>query len=502
MINLNVNILVRKWLSLEGLAWIVAVGYGGFCLYVAFKRITYPYDLDFIEDNMLMQAIQVSLGKPVYIPPNADFVPQVYMPLYTLLGGWIFKIFTPSYFPLRLISFSATFLTAVIIFSISRRICNKSGLAFCAAILFLAGYRTTGGWYDLARVDALFGLLTLTGAALLVYEKESRLKLPMVGIILAFAFLTKQNGIFFALVVAAYLTFTTRGQVRTYVLAFMIVSMLPVLYLNQVSQGWFSTYVFKIAYLSPIDFHRVLMTLRDDLFGSMVGLMILFVAASISLIWEEGGKGVLMEPWTWFIGAALFISIAGRASVGGNRNNLMPAYTFLCIAPALAAREARRWQDHWQVRATNGLFLLVIIQFGFTSLFPKYPAGFIPTPPMKSAGDRFIQQVGSIKGPVLIMMHPYYAWLAGKEPSVDIQMLWHARLRGKNPLPDDFVNRVQNHFYVAIISDESTFETQPDIHKLVTTYYVQTEILNSSEVPITITGVIVRPKLLYRPRVP
>jgi hypothetical protein len=193
MINLNVNIPVRKWLSLEGLAWIVAVGYGGFCLYVAFKRITYPYDLDFIEDNMLMQAIQVSLGKPVYIPPNADFVPQVYMPLYTLLGGWIFKIFTPSYFPLRLISFSATFLTAVIIFSISRRICNKSGLAFCAAILFLAGYRTTGGWYDLARVDALFGLLTLTGAALLVYEKESRLKLPMVGIILAFAFLTKQR---------------------------------------------------------------------------------------------------------------------------------------------------------------------------------------------------------------------------------------------------------------------------------------------------------------------
>jgi hypothetical protein len=100
------------------------------------------------------------------------------------------------------------------------------------------------------------------------------------------------------------------------------------------------------------------------------------------------------------------------------------------------------------------------------------------------------------------MMHPYYAWLAGKEPSVDIQMLWHARLRGKKPLPNDFVYRIQNHFYSAIISDESTFETQPDIYNLLITYYVQTEILNSSEVPITITGVIVRPKLLYHPRVP
>src|SRR6476469_8930722 len=260
MTDMSINSPTRKWLSLEGLAWIVAICYGSFCLYVAFKRITYPYDLDFIEDNMLMQAIQVSLGKPVYVPPNANFVPQVYMPLYTFLGGWIFKVFTPSYLLLRLISFSAAVLTAFMIFSISRRISGNNGIAFCAAILFLAGYRTTGGWYDLARVDALFGLLTLAGATLLVYGKESHLKLPIVGLILALAFLTKQNGLFFALVVAAYLTFTIRGKVWTYVVAFMIISIPPVLYLNQVSHGWFSTYVFKIAYLSPIDFHRVLMT--------------------------------------------------------------------------------------------------------------------------------------------------------------------------------------------------------------------------------------------------
>jgi len=502
MTDMSINSPTRKWLSLEGLAWIVAICYGSFCLYVAFKRITYPYDLDFIEDNMLMQAIQVSLGKPVYVPPNANFVPQVYMPLYTFLGGWIFKVFTPSYLLLRLISFSAAVLTAFMIFSISRRISGNNGIAFCAAILFLAGYRTTGGWYDLARVDALFGLLTLAGATLLVYGKESHLKLPIVGLILALAFLTKQNGLFFALVVAAYLTFTIRGKVWTYVVAFMIISIPPVLYLNQVSQGWFSTYVFKIAYLSPIDFHRVLMTLSDDLFGSMVGLTVPFVAASISLILAEGGKGVLIKPWNWFIGAALFISIAGRASVGGNRNNLMPAYTFLCIAPALAAHEARRWQDRWQVLATNALFLLIIIQFGLTSLVPKYPVGFIPTSPMKSAGDRLIQHVASLKGPVLIMMHPYYAWLAGKEPSADIQMLWHARLRGEEPLPYDFVNRIQTHYYSAIISDESTFETQSDVLKLLTTYYFQAETLTLNEAPITMTGVIVQPKIVYRPKQP
>jgi hypothetical protein len=497
---LNTNSPTRKLLSLEGLAWIVAICYVGFYLYGAFKRITYPYDLDFIEDNMLMQAIQVSLGKPVYVPPNADFVPQVYMPLYTLLSGWIFKAIAPSYVPMRLLSFSATIVTAIMIFSISRRICGNRGIAFCTMALFLAGYRTTGGWYDLARVDALYVMLTLAGAALLAYGKENRFRLPLAGFILALAFLTKQNGLFFGLVVAVYLSLTIGWQALAFAIPFALFSILPVLYLDQVFGGWFSTYVFKIAYLSPIDFHRVVAFLKDDLLGSMIGLTIPFIIAGISLVWRERRKNTLIEPWNWFIVAALFISIAGRASVGGNRNNLMPAYTFLCIAPALVARETRLWWDGWQVPAKSGLFVLIIAQFVLTSLIPKYPLGFIPTSSMKSAGDRLIQRVVSVQGPVLVMLHPYYALLAGKEPAVDIQMLWHARLRGEQPLPDDFVNRIESHYYSAIISDESFFETQPDLHKLITTYYIQTETLNLSSAPPTITGVVVRPKVIYLPK--
>ncbi len=387
---LNINFQARKWLSLEGLAWMVAICYGGFYLYVAFRRITYPYDLDFIEDNMLMQAVQVSLGKPVYVPPNANFVPQVYMPLYTVLSGWIFKLIAPSYLTMRLLSFSATLFSAILIFLISRRLSNHTGIAFCAATLFLAGYRITGGWYELARVDALYIMLTLAGTALLIYGRENRFKLPIAGSILALAFLTKQNGLFFALVVIGFLLFTIGWRAFAFAIPFALVSILPVLYLDQVSGGWFSIYVFKIAYLSPIDYQRVFVTLKDDLFGSMAGLTVMFMVATISSVWREGGKGILMEPWNWFIGAALFISVAGRASVGGNRNNLMPAYTFLSVAPALAVREIRLWRVRWQVRSGSGLFVLIIVQFLLTSFIPKYQLGFIPTSAMKSAGDRLI----------------------------------------------------------------------------------------------------------------
>jgi hypothetical protein len=271
-------------------------------------------------------------------------------------------------------------------------------------------------------------------------------------------------------------------------------------YLDEASQGWFSTYVFKIAYLSPIDFQRIASTLKEDLFGSMVGLTVLLIIAGVILIRHRGGKSLLLEPWNWFIGAALFISIAGRSSVGGNRNNLMPAYTFLCIAPSLAARETRLWRNRWQGAARNGLFTLIILQFGLTSLVPKYSLGFVPTSSMKHEGDRLIQQIAMLHGPVLVLMHPYYALLAGKEPGVDIQMLWHARLRGEEPLPGDFVKKIQNHYYSAIVSDESSFETESELYRLIAAYYKQAEALNSNEAPPTMTGVIVRPKLIYLPK--
>ena len=107
-----------------------------------------------------------------------------------------------------------------------------------------------------------------------------------------------------------------------------------------------------------------------------------------------------------------------------------------------------------------------------------------------------------MQDPVLVMMHPYYALLAGKIPSTQIATLWYVRHRGEKTLPDDFVDRIKSHYYSAIISDESTFETQSDLQKLIDIYYVQTQVLDLSRAPSTMTGVIVRPKVIYRPKQP
>jgi hypothetical protein len=128
------------------------------------------------------------------------------------------------------------------------------------------------------------------------------------------------------------------------------------------------------------------------------------------------------------------------------------------------------------------------------------PLRYIPTPEMYQSGERLIERIAAEKGQVLVLMHPYYAWLAGKEPSAQIAAMWHARERGTLPLPPDFAARIEGQYYEAIISDNSLFETEPELQQLLDNYYTPNELLGPAEAPPTMTGMVVRPEILHRPK--
>ena len=54
-------------------------------------RITYPYDLEWMEGGMLHHALRIQNGEGIYVPPSIDFIPYLYTPLYpsllAMLGG-------------------------------------------------------------------------------------------------------------------------------------------------------------------------------------------------------------------------------------------------------------------------------------------------------------------------------------------------------------------------------------------------------------------------------
>ena len=473
--------------------------------YTALLRLRYPYDLDFVEDSMLMQSLRFADGQPVYLPPNADFNPHVYMPLFFWLGAILFKIGGPSLVSLRLISFAATLATTSLIYWIALRESGLRWIAIACAGLFLGGYRINGFWYEIARVDSLFVALMLGGCALAIYAGNSNWRLILSAALMALAAFTKQTGFVVAIGLALYLLTKIRRRAWIFLLTFDVMTIVPLFVLNWSTHGWFFYHIFYIGSADPVEIRRLINFLTKELFGVMTGLSLLTLLVGMLGIRQSGPKVLREQPWLIAIGLAVVISGLGRMRVGGNLNNRMPAYALLCIAPALWIQmfPAPLSRDDENPKANQLpwqswiVVILILVQFVMGRYDPKH---FIPTSSMRKSGDRLLQEIGSVNGPVLVMMHPYYALMAGKEPSSQIATIWYVRHRGELPLPNDFVLRIQGHYYSAIISDESFFETQPDLHQLLTTHYAPTKVLSSGGAPPTITGVVVRPKLIYLPK--
>ena len=529
-------------------------------LRLGLARVAYPYALDLVEEGMVMQAWRVAQGLPVFVPPNAEFVPQVYMPLFTWLGGLLMRLTGFGFWPLRLISFLSVVGTAVLIFIIGwRESCDQSiagkTAAFVGSGLFLGGYRLVGGWYDLARVDALFAFLSLAGLALVVYGRRggtqrgteetqsfTEIKIMLGAVLLGLAFLTKQNGLLLA-AVAGFYFFTTESAegaqkglaknkksassafirvLKYFVAPFAVVAAVPVLVLQWGSGGWFSHYVVTIAYASPLDLGRLRNIIVWELGAGMavlVGLAVFLAVLQVRRL-ETGDWRFLVailqslvsqNPWLVFVGTAVFISVAGRSTVGGNLNNLLIGYAFLCLIPTLSfprKRESipaqnvdtrlrgydkRRWL--WAVA--------MIVQFGLVT-FPLndgLPKNYRPTAEMRAAGDALVARVEAEPGEVWLLMHPSVAVRAGKRPYAHLQSLWHARQRGTDPLPPDLVELIEQQQFAQIISDESDFfETEPAFLDLLLAHYEAVETLPPEQSPPTLNDPVIRPLTLYVPR--
>lgn len=485
----------------------IAVIFSLMFLFAALPRLFYQYDLDLAEDGILMQAWQFAQGLPVFVPPNADFVPLQNTPFYSWLGGLIIRATGPDFLPLRLVSFISVVATALMVYYITLREAGEKWIALASAGLFIGGYRVTGFWYDLARVDSLYIALSLLGITLAIYARGRAGLMFASASVLALAFYTKQTALVFGLGIALLLLFQYGRRGFWYVLPFTGLIAIPLYLLNTSSNGWFWFYAFTLSSGDPIELGRVANFFTLELFGGMIGPAGCLVGFTYIAVRKASNVRLSIlvrdRPWLFAILTGIVASAIGRASTGANLNDLMPAYTLLCLTPALLLREWSAALDAFsEAPVTIGTVELMValsILFQF-SVGAYNPLRYVPNSEMVASGNRLIQRIKAIEGNVNVMMHPYYALRAGKQPSAQFANVWYAYKRGGMPMPGDLVARLNSKYYAALVSDDSVFESDPAIVALIDANYTRGEILEPSESPPTVTGLVLRPTFVYHPK--
>jgi signal transduction histidine kinase len=405
---------VRLAAALLGLAAIATY------LVIALSRLAYPFPLEYLESNSLVEVQRILSGRPLYAAPAVGYVPDGYPPLYFATSAAAAGALGLSYLPLRLVSLLSSLACFAVLGALVRRETASAAAGIAAAGLLAATYFVTGTWFDVARVDSLF--IALSVAALYAARSMRRTRGAVAtGLLLAAAVLTKQNGLAEGVAVLTALALGPRRRLAGQAtLTYAAVLGSSTLALGLASHGWYAYYVF------------VLMTehtLAHAAFGQFWTVHLLRVLGLACCAVVLGARRI---PLVLLAGCTALVveSYAALVHSGGGANDLLPAYLALALlaglatgdhpgglvsscADRLAGARVAGWRAG-QVRpwAAAAASALVIAQLAVL-VNDFHPGRAIPTDADRAVGWRLAAGMRAFGGTIAVPSDPGLALLAG-----------------------------------------------------------------------------------------
>jgi hypothetical protein len=383
----------RAAAALAGVAAICAY------LFITLSRLGYPFPVEWLESNSLVEVHRILAGQPLYPAPAAGYVPDGYPPLYFAVSAAAARVLGVSYLPLRLVSLVSSLACFALLARLVQRETGSIAAGTAAAGVFAATYFATDTWFDVARVDSLFLALSIAGLYVARWMRGAPGAVAA-GLLLAAAALTKQTGLAEGgAVIAALLAGPRRGLACIAALVQVTVLGVSTLVLGLTSGGWYIYYVFELMSEHP---------LTGGSFGSFWTLLLpaAGLAACAALIGARRVSPVLLAGC-----AALAVEgYAALAHSGGGIDDVLPAY----LAVALLAGLALGGAATLFVTATSGLLVLaqtVLLLSGF------HPSQAIPASADRAVGERLIAGLRAFGGTVAIPADPGLSLMAGMAPA-------------------------------------------------------------------------------------
>lgn len=480
--------------DLPGLAALVALLW--LLLQTVGPRLRYPFDLEWMEGGMLVHALRVSQGQPLYTLPSADWIPYIYPPLYPWVMGAVGLLTGVDYDLGRAISVLGVLAACVALVAALRREGGSTLLGLGVAALFLSTYDDSGTFFDLVRADGLLiGLLAWS----LVSVRSGRVVLG--GLLLVLAWLTKHNAAAFGLPMVLWLWWALGSkQALRFVLASVLPALVVLAALQVHSEGLFLVYLLEVPSHHPFVAQRFIPGAPKELVGAFPAALVLvllgLVAGRVAAARRPAGlagaddwrQGVVF--WTANIGLATLLCMVMRAHHGGYLNVLVPGHWALALAGGLGAVALRRAWDH------PVMVLVTALVVGGQAWQARWELA--PTQPTEAdlaAGEALLERIAQVDGDVFMPHAPWYPVKVGKAPSLALIALWDIDHDGKlSPYAEDLDRALARHRWGALILADRKLK-----HGFLDHYQAAETIRYSGRALYPKTGWSVRPRYVYLP---
>jgi hypothetical protein len=374
------------------------------CVVTAARRVGYPYALEWLEGNSLVEVQRLLTGPPLYAAPSVDYVPDGYPPLYFAVSAGLAGVLGVSYLPLRLVSLVATLACFTVIVRMVQRETGDLAAGLAAAGLYAATYFAADTWFDFARVDSLFLFFSLAGLYAARWMRGPRGAVAA-GLLLGAAFLTKQSALAEAIAIAIALLFGPRRRLAVVLAAtFAGVVGLSTVHFGAASHGWYMFYVFELLGQHPIE--------QDAWAGFWTWYLLPTLGIAIGAV-LVGMRRISRVPPVLFAGCLALAaeSYAGLLHTGGAVNSMMPAYAAVAVLAGIAMGGSPA-----RLRGAAAA-MLVATQILYLAIATFDPGRMVPTDADRRVGDGLRAWSRGFSGPVAIFSDPGLNVVAGLPPA-------------------------------------------------------------------------------------
>ena len=416
--------------------------------WLAWKRVPFPFELDWMEGAMVEHVARLVSGNGIYVRPSMEFIAFVYNPLYYWVCAAVARVAGVGFLSLRLVSVAAAIATFGLIFEIVRREARSLIPGLLAAGLYAGTYPISGGFLDLGRVDSLAIALCLA-TVLVARRAETRASYLVVASLVALSFAARQNSL--PLLGALWWHFARqRGFKASLWFALPCLSAISagVALLSLATEGWYWFYAFALPLGHPLDPHAL----------PRAAMLPLVVALAFSgLFFTTFAPSAEARRFYFVSSVALVVmGAAGIAHSGGFFNEYIPIYAALSVGYGLGLGEALQ-RGAGRSRWIRGLALAAsVLQLACLAYDPR---PYAPGPQDLEDGQRLLEEVRSQPGDVLVPAHGYLARMAGKQSFAHEMALLDLTqgppaARGLIlPIAREYESAIQNHRFGSIILD-------------------------------------------------